>query len=120
MLPPRSRIQHRAASAPRRCTKTSKLRTQNVRAFILLLSSVSGLEVTFANFRHSTAFPLRVLVVTLCTQDDSVCVLTIYSPCDAAHPKIFAAIKDPKEIWDPEEVEETVEDDIDDGRLCPV
>eukprot|EP00873_Tetraselmis_striata_P024139 jgi/Tetstr1/444403/TSEL_032292.t1 len=28
-------------------------------------------------------------------------------------------IKDPKEIWDPDEVEETVGDDIDDGRSCP-
>eukprot|EP00951_Prasinocladus_malaysianus_P049842 scaffold674188_cov61-Prasinocladus_malaysianus.AAC.1 len=32
----------------------------------------------------------------------------------------IVAIKDPKEIWDPDEVDEAVEDFIEDGRTCPV
>jgi len=31
-----------------------------------------------------------------------------------------AAIKDPKAIWDDDEVTDAVEDDIDDGRIVPV
>lgn len=31
-----------------------------------------------------------------------------------------AGIKDPKEIWDEDEVTDAVEDDVDDGREVPV